>query len=58
MAYLLLIIFIPVIGIVFYILFGVNYWKIKLYNTKSAADKELLEKLKNEMKFLQNIISQ
>src|SRR6185503_8933946 len=50
MAYLLLVIFIPVIGIVFYILFGVNYWKIKLYNKKSDADKKLLEKLKNEMK--------
>lgn len=50
MAYLLLVIFIPVIGIVFYILFGVNYWKIKLYNKKSAADKKLLEKLKTEMK--------
>jgi cardiolipin synthase len=50
MAYLLLVIFIPVIGIVFYILFGVNYWKIKLYNKKSAADRKLLEKLKNEMK--------
>jgi cardiolipin synthase A/B len=49
MAYLLLIIFIPVIGIVFYILFGVNYWKIKLYNKKSTADKKILEKLKTEM---------
>ena len=50
MAYLLLIIFIPVAGIVFYILFGVNYWKIKLYNKKSATDEKLLTKLKNEMK--------
>jgi cardiolipin synthase len=50
MAYLLLIIFIPVVGIVFYILFGVNYWKIKLYNKKSDADEKLLKRLKSEMK--------
>ena len=49
MAYLLLVLFVPVVGIAFYILFGVNYWKIKLYNKKLAADKKLLEKLKNEM---------
>ena len=56
MAYLLLVIFIPVAGIIFYILFGVNYWKIKLYNKKSAADEKLLNKLKNEMKVYSNAI--
>ena len=56
MAYLLLILFIPVAGIIFYILFGVNYWKIKLYNKKSAADEKLLNRLKNEMKVYSNAI--
>lgn len=50
MAYLLLVIFLPVIGMVFYILFGVNYWKIKLYNKKSDADEKLLARLKSEIK--------
>ena len=56
MAYLLLIIFIPVAGIVFYILFRVNYWKIKLYNKKSDADEKLLSRLKREMKTYANEI--
>ncbi len=54
MAYLLLIIFIPVAGMLFYILFGVNYWKIKLYNKKSTADEKLLNRLKKEMKVYSN----
>jgi len=50
LAYLLFTIFIPVGGIVFYILFGINYWKIKLYNKKSTEDEKILQKLKKEMK--------
>ena len=49
MAYLLLVIFIPVGGIVFYILFGINYWKMKLYNKKLSEDEKLLQRLKKEM---------
>jgi cardiolipin synthase A/B len=49
MAYLLFTIFIPVGGIVFYILFGINYWKIKLYNKKSIEDEKILQRLKKEM---------
>ena len=54
MAYLLFVIFIPVAGIIFYILFGVNYWKLKLYNKKSLEDEKILEKLKKEMKIYSN----
>ena len=50
MAYLLLVLFIPVGGIVFYILFGVNFWKTKLYNKKSVQDEKMLQSLKKEMK--------
>jgi len=49
MAYLLLILFIPAAGIVFYILFGVNYWKTKLYNKKLVEDEKMLKTLKKEM---------
>jgi cardiolipin synthase len=48
-AYLLLALLIPVAGIVFYILFGINYWKMKLYNKKSIEDEKILKKLKKEM---------
>ncbi len=49
LAYLLFCTFIPVIGIVFYITFGVNYWRIKKYNKKSDADKELLQKIEQQI---------
>ena len=49
MAYLLLILFLPAVGIVFYLLFGINYWKTKLYNTKSVEDEKMLKTLKKEM---------
>jgi cardiolipin synthase len=49
MAYLLLILFIPVGGIIFYILFGINFWKTKLYSRKSLDDEKMLTRLKKEM---------
>ena len=49
MAYLLLTIFIPVAGAVFYLLFGINYWKRKLYDKKFVEDKKMLDKLKKDM---------
>ncbi|HEY5969548.1 MAG TPA: phospholipase D-like domain-containing protein, partial [Chitinophagaceae bacterium] len=49
MAYLLLILFIPIGGVVFYILFGINFWKTKLYNRKSKDDEKMLNRLKKEM---------
>src|SRR6188768_897865 len=49
MAYLLLILFIPIGGVVFYILFGINFWKTKLYSRKSKDDEKMLNRLKREM---------
>ena len=49
LAYLLFCVFIPVIGIVFYITFGINYWKTKLYAKKAIDDKKLLQKLKKNI---------
>jgi cardiolipin synthase A/B len=45
LAYLLFCIFIPVVGLVFYITFGVNYWKTKLYSNKLAEDAKLLKQV-------------
>jgi cardiolipin synthase A/B len=47
-AYLLLSIFLPVAGVLFYLVFGVNYWKLKLYDKKSAEGKKILDKLEKE----------
>jgi len=50
MAYLLFCIFIPVIGIAFYLVFGINYWRKKLYEKKLSLNEEILAQLKNEIK--------
>jgi cardiolipin synthase A/B len=47
-AYLLLSIFLPVAGILFYLVFGVNYWKVRLYGKKSADGKKILNQLEAE----------
>ncbi len=49
LAYLLFCIFVPVIGIVFYLTFGINYWKIKRYSKKAAQDEKLLQQLKKNI---------
>lgn len=41
LAYILFIVFLPVIGIIFYFSFGVNYRKRKLYSKKLIKDKQL-----------------
>jgi len=50
MAYLLFCIFIPVIGIAFYLVFGINYWRKKLYEKKSSLNEKIWEQLKKEIK--------
>ena len=49
MAYLLLVVFIPVAGILFYLAFGINYWRKKMYRRKMNADEELLKKLRKDI---------
>ncbi len=51
LAYLLFCIFIPVIGLVFYITFGINYWKIKLYSNKLAEDEKLLKQIRKNIPY-------
>lgn len=41
LAYLLLMIFVPVAGIIFYFSFGINYRKRKIYNKKLSIDEKL-----------------
>lgn len=48
-AYLLFSIFIPVVGMAFYLTFGINYWHRKRYNKKLKMDAEMIERLKKEV---------
>lgn len=49
LAYLLLVVFIPIFGIYFYFSFGVNYRKRKLYSKKLVEDENLLQKIKDNI---------
>ena len=49
LAYILLCIFIPVLGILFYITFGINYWRKKRYSKKMQEDCGVLDHLKNNI---------
>ncbi len=51
LAYLLFCIFIPVIGMIFYLTFGVNYWRNKLYSKKETQDNRLLNQLKKNVPY-------
>ncbi|MGN6292567.1 MAG: cardiolipin synthase [Chitinophagaceae bacterium] len=46
MAYLLLAVFLPVAGIIFYFSFGINYRKRKIYGRKEISNATVLEELK------------
>lgn len=49
LAYLMLAIFIPVAGIIFYFSFGVNYRKRKIYSKKLIRDDNLAKKLSEDI---------
>lgn len=49
MAYILLCIFIPIAGVLFYLIFGINYWKRKQYDKKSDEDEKVLQSLKIDL---------
>src|SRR5688572_10577680 len=50
MAYLLFCIFVPIFGIIFYIVFGINYWRKKLYEKKMSQDEKILAQLKEDVR--------
>ncbi|HKZ67060.1 MAG TPA: PLDc N-terminal domain-containing protein, partial [Chitinophagaceae bacterium] len=49
LAYLLFCIFIPLIGMAFYLVFGINYWRKKLYEKKQSQDERILDQLKKDI---------
>src|SRR5690606_3943104 len=57
LAYLLFVFFLPVIGIVFYFSFGINYRKRKMYSKKLLLDDTLRARLKNDIfRYSQSIL--
>jgi cardiolipin synthase len=49
LAYLLFCLFIPIIGIGFYLAFGINYWRKKRYGRKLTNDSNVLTDLKTNI---------
>jgi len=49
LAYLLLTVFIPIIGILFYFAFGINYRKRELYSKKLISDDNLWNRIKENI---------
>lgn len=49
LAYLLVVIFLPVVGIAIYFALGINYRKEKLYSKKIISDKNSLERLREQV---------
>ncbi len=49
LGYLLLVVFVPLVGILFYLSFGVNYRKKKLYNKKIINNDVLFEAVKQKV---------
>ena len=49
LAYLFFCIFVPVIGILFYLAFGINYWQKKLYTKKAGENDKMLDLLKKDI---------
>ncbi len=58
LAYLLLVIFIPILGIIFYLSFGINYRKRKIYNKKLYLDENLTSQFQKEYTQLKNQLFQ
>ncbi|WP_125150972.1 cardiolipin synthase [Bergeyella zoohelcum] len=56
LAYLLLVIFVPVVGAIFYFSFGINYRKHKMYSKKLEIDHEFQEELSQKIDYWQKMI--
>ncbi|MFK8297869.1 cardiolipin synthase [Capnocytophaga cynodegmi] len=52
LAYLLLVIFVPVLGIIFYFSFGINYRRHKIYNKKLEIDQFFRSELETKIEIL------
>jgi cardiolipin synthase len=51
LAYLLVIFFLPVVGIILYFSFGINYRKNKMYSKKLIQNEELSKKIDSSLRF-------
>jgi cardiolipin synthase len=49
LAYIMFSIFIPVVGMGFYLIFGEDYWNKKRYRSKLKQNQEILEQLNADM---------
>src|SRR5690625_4496691 len=47
LGYLMVIFFLPVIGVMIYFLFGINFQKNKFYNIKVKQNEEVYDKIEN-----------
>lgn len=58
LAYLLFVIFVPLVGIIFYFSFGINYRKRKIYNRKLEVDEKFKKKLESTIEnYNQRVLS-
>ncbi|MCW3117258.1 MAG: cls [Chitinophagaceae bacterium] len=49
LAYLLLCLFVPFFGMLFYLAFGINYWRKRRYDQKILQDITILDRLKKDI---------
>ena len=49
LAYLLVCLFIPLLGMLFYLAFGINYWRKKRYGKKEVQDNKILDQLRSSI---------
>ena len=56
LAYILFIIFVPLLGMLFYFSFGINYRKRKLYTKKIGVDEPLRLQIQNKMNAYNEVI--
>lgn len=57
LSYILFIVFVPIIGIVFYFSVGVNYRKRKLYSKKIVEDESLRARIRNKLNTYSDAVS-
>lgn len=57
LAYILFIVFVPILGMIFYFSVGINYRKRKLYSKKIVEDESLRERIRNKMNTYSETIS-
>lgn len=57
LAYVMLVLFVPVVGIAFYLLFGINYWVKKRYAKKMAENTAFMNHLRQSVAVYDKVIT-